>query len=329
MRNLLGSSLVLMLLPGCLASLEEREGWCKYLQPGGVLHYRFDEKLHAGTRQAVREVMNDIEAQLQSDTGKNCITFIQLEQGQDSAGEGLVLIKECMEGIDDTDTPEILLICLNHLNFQDKLVQGLGFSHVSENIFETKLAVVDVIAIARENNCPLKTLTILEYFQHQRGKMQGELERNRPMPGPPGQKGDTGYQGIPGRPGMPGFEGPPGDMGLPGIPGRPGIRGAPGTNAGPKGEPGLMGMVGPPGGLKGRLGRDGLPGLDGPKGDHGDMGRPGYKGTKGSQGIPGAAGPMGRKGNPGMKGMKGTEGYPGLPGRTGRKGERGITPVCC
>jgi hypothetical protein len=332
MRNLLGSSLLLVLLPGCLASLEERQGWYRYSQPGGVIHYRFDEELHGGTRKAVREVMNDIEAQLQSDTGQNCITFTHLEQGQDSAGEGLVLIKDtidCKEGIDDKDTPKILLICLNHLNFQDQLVQGLGFSHVSENIFETKLAVTDVIAIAREYNCPLKTLNILEYFQYQRSKIQDEFEKNRPMPGPPGQKGDTGYRAPPGHPGKPGLEGPPGDMGSVGIPGLPGIPGAPGTNEGPKGEPGLMGMVGTPGGLKGKNGLDGLPGLDGIKGDYGEMGRPGRKGQEGSKGIPGLPGPVGRKGVPGEKGMKGNEGYPGMPGRPGIKGERGLTPGCC
>jgi len=296
------------------------------LAAGGVVKYRFGS---VRDRKAIKKAMAQIQSKFQSDAGKSCIRF----KNVDSREEGVI---NFMEGDYNSCTwtsrgevDMVFMVCSdqNEMIFL-QLLKSLGFVHNDENEDEPiPLNLRDVVEIAKVYNCPLQTLTLLKYIRMAGESCEADLQDLVPSDGlvygPPGEKGSVGTPGFEGMPGMKGDKGFPGFPGRQGVPGIPGSRGPPGPDdvKGERGDPGYPGPAGqPPGmpGAPGYPGRKGYPGLPG------QNGRPGEKGSRGQPGhsIPGMPGPKGNKGSPGDPGSDGRD---GLPGRTGLKGEKGTS----
>jgi len=321
---------------------------CKQLWPGGKVYYRFSEDMESDERKAVRLHMDVIEYATMSDNKKRCITFTETTETkggqrflQINPQQGYPGQNEC-DGVQKSESEsvnyrEYLEICNDKNAAMDQILQSLGLDlenkyeiclftdFCEENKRREILPWMYAGTIAKAYNCPIKTLTILEYFQLQR-EMIIKSSFGFAL-GPPGQKGDQGFPGTPGYPGQKGDQGPPGEPGLPGGPGVPGLDGPDGPAAGPKGELGFPGMAGPSGGRKGVPGNDGFPGRPGMKGIQGEDGYMGAKGDKGNKGYS-EFGLPGQKGRMGQKGNKGEKGYHGMPGRPGLRGEQGDDGYC-
>jgi len=306
----------------------------KQIWQGGKVYYRFSEDMRSDERKAVRLLMSDIEHATMSDSKKHCITFTETKETD--VGQRFLQINpqqgypgknefEKMWGkeSESVNYREYLNISKDWYAAMDQILQSLGL-HLENKKKHEILPWMYAGAIAQAYNCPIKTLTVLEYFQLQQAGIKKSLDV---VVGPPGPKGDQGFPGRPGYLGQKGNQGPPGDLGLPGRPGQPGLDGPEGPAAGLKGERGLPGLAGPTGGHPGLPGNPGFPGRPGRKGEYGDAGFMGAKGDKGYRGDMNIGFP-GLKGQPGQKGRKGFEGRPGMVGRPGRTGEPGIPGPC-
>jgi len=294
--------------------------------PGGVVRYRLDSSVL--DKKAVKKVMVQIQSKFQSDAGKTCIRFENVDSNEPQPD--MMTIYEFGQYRYNDGNSILEVRSYDNVDIFKGLFASLGFSHPGGD-GDIPLSLLDVVEIAKVYNCPLQTLTLLKYIRAAGASCEEDLQKLLPV-GPPGQEGDMGFPGNEGMPGEPGEMGIMGMDGRPGLPGKSGQKGQPGPSGeGRKGERGEPGYPGPSGGPKGEAGWAGLPGRKGTKGNYGMPGRQGPKGSKGQEGdsIPGIPGAKGDYGPPGERGEKGLDGLPGLPGQKGYPGLPGLCSPDC